>query len=434
MKEDVLRNAALEEQFVGDLVQHAQMNGAQAAWKLIQKTALKPSDFAHENSAEIFREQMRALSQGGACGPIELQARNIDLAWLTNATLKASGFLFDQQAIQLAEQIRDLAIRRRIEELGKYALQKSKRFEDDVTGIIAMMSRELDTVVSGSPRGTHTLDELMAEVAAEIDRAGTAQSNVLPSYIPTWDRIVGGHHPVVTFIGAKPSRGKSGLEATMIYELAARGVKVGIFSLEDKASWLIYRKLSHISRIPGMTLRTRQLNADQQQRLGDAWATVERLGQFIVFDDRSRLSPEEIVMAAREMVLNQGVKIVFVDHRGEMRNTFRRGGERNDLDVTEGLMDVRALSKALDVPIVVLAHLRQTSKQPYTMDDFADSAGISRVARVAVMLEFDSEDSSVVHVSVVKATLGKKDVSFRMKLDEVSAMVVDQEPTQENLL
>jgi replicative DNA helicase len=126
-----------------------------------------------------------------------------------------------------------------------------------------------------------------------------------------------------------------------------------------------------------------------------------------------------------------GCRAVLVDHLGEVR---LERTDRHDLDIAEALSALRGISKQYRVPVVVACHLRRRDgldiDKPPRLSDFAFSAAVERMARVALGLYRDtSEPKRKLGVAVLKQTNGPADFAFSLNMHERSGTVAPTEPT-----
>jgi replicative DNA helicase len=208
--------------------------------------------------------------------------------------------------------------------------------------------------------------------------------------------------------------------------LAARGLKIGVLSLEDEREWLVERILAEAASVPLFLLGTRPLTELQKMRVEDSSGAVYELLKNILVDDAVAMTPAEAVASARAMVA-RGCKAIVVDHLGELR---LERTDRHDLDVQAALQDLRAISKRYKVPMVVACHLRR--REGLTLDavprltDFAFSASLERSARIALALfrpKAESGEEQSLGVAVLKQTKGPPDFNFKLRVGKLYGTV-----------
>lgn len=430
----------VEERLLAEIACYSMVD-EDAAQAEADKLGLTADAFAHDDTKSTWSLMMEFLKRGDPCGvlhlEIEAKKRGVFPGWLIAREVQASGSLMFARA--LAAELKELAARRRVNALALDIKERSENLLTPVDETLGHLASQMNALASGTSTQMRSLDTKMSLVAEQIEQVGVGQSPVLKTGIDVWDRNVGGLWPTLNVIGGHPSRGKSGLAASMMMSLAQQGIRGSIFTLEDTAEWILYRMLAHISRVPQFVLRTREMNADQQDAVGRSWPVVERLSKFILFDERSRLKPAQIVAAARQAILQDGAKWVMLDHLGEVSYDKGRGGERHDLDVAEGLYELRATAKSYRVPVVVLSQLSRSAKPPHAMQDFKNASAVEEAARVAAIVWTNEGAPLEPTVSIVKNTNGKRDFDMKFRLDATSGLLIEPPPptsalTQERML
>jgi replicative DNA helicase len=293
---------------------------------------------------------------------------------------------------------------------------------------------ELHRVLGGVTPDTDTTRTSEADVIAHTHRVEAVQRGekppVLATGIEALDFVAGGLQPTLTVIGAMPGVGKSALLATIIGNLARRGERVGLLSLEDERMWVANRLIAEASGIPVFVLGNRPLGSHQLERYGDATARVYEWLRHVVIEDTHGLTPHQVVASARQMVA-MGCRAVLVDHLGEVR---LERSDRHDLDIAEALSALRGISKRYKVPVVVACHMKRRDgledDKPPRLSDFAFSAAVERMARVALGLFRDkSAVARRLGVAVLKQTNGPSGFTFTLNMHERSGTVAPTEPT-----
>lgn len=271
---------------------------------------------------------------------------------------------------------------------------------------------------------TSAIQMMDSSVFALVDEVEAVQCGkvppVLQSGIEAWDAVMGGLQPTLTMVGAPPGVGKSSLVAGMLRMIALRGVKVGLISLEDERGWLTRRLVSHYCQIPVFVLANQRLYQAQKDRLDQHASEAFDVLANVACDDRSGLTVDDVVASARRMI-SMGCKAIFVDHLGEI--SIARTN-RHDLDIADVLRELRVIAKVARVPVIVLAHMKRSDRKDGEplLSDFAFSAGVERMARVAVGLW---RDGDALMCSVLKQTQGKSGVAFELNVNKSAAIVVE---------
>ena len=235
-------------------------------------------------------------------------------------------------------------------------------------------------------------------------------------------------HPSGTFLATRswvPTH-NSALGATISDNLAKRGVRVGFFSLEDEGQWLAWRLLSQAADVPQFVMRNRVLTDRQMARVAEGIKSVWDHTANILVDDRPALTSAQIVASARDMILNRGVRAIFVDHLGEIRPPGgQRRSERYDLDLKDILVDLRDLAKVHKIPVVLFAHLqRMEMGVAPRLENFANSQFVANMARVALGL-YREPGGKTLNVAVLKQTNGDSGIVVELEFKGPASLVGD---------
>ena len=397
---------------------------------LLDELELGVSDFTDKSTQALFSALAPAIRAGRPLDVVQLSATtrgHTPPAVVADVVCTEDGFLNPGLAHSRIQTLRDSARRRRIAETlrGLNALVMSDTPTDAVLGELERVVRELGGT---SARGARTLEGSLMGLVEKLEEVQSGRREAtLETGIEALDYAIGGLQPTLTIVGALPGVGKSALFAAIARNLSARGVKVGVLSLEDEREWLAERLLAEAASVPLFVMGNKPLTTAQMGRINDVANTVHANLQNIYVDDSQAMSPAEVVASARAMVA-RGCRAVLVDHLGEIRLSR---SERHDLDVQEALQDLRGIAKTYRVPVVVACHLRR--REGLNIDaiprltDFAFSAAIERCARVALGLfrpKGDRPDEVLMGIEVLKQTKGPANFNFRLNVGRLSGTVV----------
>ncbi len=412
----------------------AAMTGdAAVATQQLAESGLAPDDFEQPGAALLFTtlarlvEERRPLDVVAVCKMLGDRVKRDTV--IAVATSSDFGVL-----VERARVLRDAKMRRRLIAGLETALRMAKdgALALDTAANEGVRALEAVRSVQTAPRAASgdligILDRIVQVQAGTVDP-------VLQTGIHGLDAVIGGLQQTLTVIGALPGVGKSALLASIVRNLARRGVKTGVFSLEDQREWVAKRLLSEAASVPLFVLGNRPLNGAQHSRLEEGFSRASQDLQHVFIDDRHGLTAPEIVAMAREMVVVQGAKAIFVDHLGEVR---LGPADRHDLAITAALQELRGLAKVHGVPVVVFAHMKRReglskSDEP-TLTDFAFSSGIERMARVALGLSrpckcetpHDGQPciGGTLRVSVLKQTSGQADTAVDLPFRGAAGLV-----------
>lgn len=431
MKTNSLLDIEAERALLAAIADCSGIEGIGATREAVEGCGISAEDFARVEHAEVFRAALELLTQGRAVDEVALGsmlkpstafAAAGGVKWLAEMLRvghKSSGLNLGQYA----STVRDLAVRRRVVEHARRVAGEAMDLTRPTDGTLKTWAEAVDAVVNRQERLT-TAEQTLIRVLDEMEQVDRGERiPVIPTGLAALDAVIAGLQPTLTMVGAYPGVGKSSLFASILESLAKRRVKVGLFSLEDDGTWVARRLLAGRTNIPVHVIQFRRLVSTQKERVAEASAELHSDLKSIVIDDRSRLTPAQIVQTARDMVLNHKCKALFVDHLGEVAVERDRG--RHDLEVGDALSQLRALAKRYGVPVVVATHLKRREGADLTteprLSDFANSSAVEGMARVALGLS--KPDPQTLRVSVLKQTNGAGGVAVDLEFIGAAALV-----------
>ena len=219
------------------------------------------------------------------------------------------------------------------------------------------------------------------------------------------DKMTNGLHAAeMIVIAARPSMGKTALAMNIAEHVALQLQKpVAIFSLEMSTQQLIQRLLCSRARVNLQRVRDGFLNEGDFRSLTNAASKLADGKIFI--DDSAGLSIVELRAKARRLKSQHNIELIVIDYLQLLRSTSRRASENRQIEIAEISSGIKALSKELDIPIIVLAQLNRNpenrtgdSKGRPRLSDLRESGSIEQDADLVGLLvreEYyaDDEDS-----------------------------------------
>lgn len=385
--------------------------------QLISKHKLSASDMELPAHRDLLRSLLETVRRGSAA-TLEILSAGRELTveihraggrqWIEDILNTERGSMFELPA--LIEILQGLSLRRRLYALAERMASLAQDPHSLPAESIIASAREM-TQLTGVETHLRRLSDVLADTKEAIHNVqnGTALL-CIPTGLRMLDRVISGwQRSVLTVIGAGPGVGKSALLGTTIDSMARSGVKVGVFSLEDSAEWLVYRILSKHSSLAQPVIKYRVKSEIEQNALASAYESLNRYAANVILDDRPALTSEEIALTARDMILNHQCDIIIVDHVGEI-HVSNHARERHDLNIASAMADLRDIAKVFRVPVLVATQLKagaDPAKPAKT--DIANSYDIARMARVILILARKSDTEAL--LTVVKQTEGPADIA-----------------------
>ncbi|MBR5964881.1 MAG: replicative DNA helicase [Treponema sp.] len=185
-------------------------------------------------------------------------------------------------------------------------------------------------------------------------------------------------------LGARPSIGKTAMALSMMQHIAVdKQIPCGFFSLEMSYQMIGQRLLSQESRVAGHKLRSGMLNMSDFQKLQDAAGRIFKAPLYIV--DQPNMQLLDLRALARRLVVERGVKIIFIDYIGLIQI------ENRNAPVYEAQSEVskslKALARELGIPIVALCQVaRDAEGNEPNLAQLRGSGSIEQDADVVMFL------------------------------------------------
>lgn len=220
------------------------------------------------------------------------------------------------------------------------------------------------------------------------DTETEAASIVLPTGM-SFDQIISvPKKQTVIVLASRPGMGKTSLMNGIATGVAERGHRVGIFSLERGNRSLASRLIMADARIDSQRARSGRLTPNEMQKLRDSSSRFSQMG--IILDDSTNLTPALFRLKARTMKKQHKVELIAIDYLQLMGGDTDK--QSREQEVSELSHTFKLISKELDIPIIILAHLSQKpeerrgwGKRPQP-GDLRESGAIEQDADVVMML------------------------------------------------
>ena len=259
-------------------------------------------------------------------------------------------------------------------------------------------------------------DQLMSAIGSiqELyDRRGTISG--LATGLADFDKMTDGlHGSEMIVIAARPSMGKTAFAMNIAEHIAVElGKPVAIFSLEMSSQQLVQRLLCSRAKVNLGRVRDGFLSERDFPALTAAASKLSTAKMFI--DDTAGISILELRAKARRLKSQHDIQAIFIDYLQLLRSTTRRAQDNRQLEIAEISSGLKALSKELNVPIVVLAQLNRNpesrsgdAKGRPRLSDLRESGSIEQDADLVGLLvreEYYADTDEDKKASEGKATL-----------------------------
>lgn len=237
-----------------------------------------------------------------------------------------------------------------------------------------------DTEVRHISQGTTSALEYLQE---RIDAGGNLLG--ISTGIKSLDDLTGGLIPSrLWIIGGRPGMGKTALATTIQANLAAKGHASMFVSLEMDEVQFSLRHLCLEAKVDSQKILNLNLDADELARLGKADATLR--ARPVYYHERSGLTHAEVCQVIRKAVVDNGVRVAFVDFIQLVHGSSPGRDSQRRLEIKAIVYALKELSKELDITVVGLSQMNRNvesriNKRPM-VSDLEESGAIEQAADV----------------------------------------------------
>jgi len=265
---------------------------------------------------------------------------------------------------------------------------------ENVEQIIDLVTKKLyDIRENQEPAGLSQLGPVLAERLNSIDQqAKSGEEDMIRSGFPSIDQVLGGlKKGSLIIVAARPGMGKTALalniahKAAMIYE-----TPTAIFSLEMSKEELANRFLAAHLSIDSRRIGSAKLTKDDWNKITDNFSALFEAPIYI--DDRSGISPIEMLSKARQLQLEKDLGLVVVDYLQLMSGDRNRADNRQQ-EISDISRQLKIMARELNVPVIAISQLSRAcesrnDKRPI-LSDLRDSGAIEQDADVVMFLYRD---------------------------------------------
>lgn len=221
------------------------------------------------------------------------------------------------------------------------------------------------------------------------------------------DMLTSGFEPGnLILIGARPGMGKSSFMLSIALNMAKKGKRVVVFSLEMSKKQVLHRIFSLSSGVPLKNIRMGMITKEDFPRIVEAGLELRK--KPAVFDFSPARTPVEI----RSIAQVEQADIIFIDYL-QLITPPKQYSSRQE-EVAAISRSLKLIAKDLNIPVVALVQLsRQTEhrsdKRP-TLADIRESGQIEQDADIVMFLyrpEYYKKNPSPEEAGLVEVIVAK---------------------------
>ena len=233
----------------------------------------------------------------------------------------------------------------------------------------------------------HKVNDIMVKEIQIIEKIfnNKGEFSGIPSGFAKLDSMTSGfQNSEFIVIGARPSIGKTALALSMMNHIALElKIPCGFFSLEMPYESIGMRILSQEARVNMSRIRSGLIKVDEVKKIQDAAGRWFEAPLYTVDTPNMRLL--ELRSMARRLVINEGVKIIFIDYIGLI--TTENPSDPVFEQVSFVSKSLKALARELKIPIVALCQVgREAEGQEPNLAQLRGSGSIEQDADVVMFI------------------------------------------------
>lgn len=328
--------------------------------------------------------------------------------------------------------LKEIYVRRRFIELTTEYEIKGYKTDNDIFDTYDSLLTDLNGMNEEINRSQHKpFSEIIREKIIHLKEAATNHTYLTGAStgLSELDRVTLGLQSTdLIIVAGRPSMGKTAFAIDVARKQAARGISVGIFSLEMSASQLTDRIISAETNVPLSNVRKGGLKFTEWQTFDNAMKHVEQFP--IQICDKGGLSINEICSIAKNWKLKYSIEAVYVDYIQLISGTATKNSSREQ-EISGITRRLKQLAKELHVPVVALSQLSRKceergDKRPMLSDlreclsvetsNIYTSKGFLRNSNSPINLLSLSANKKIANMGSVNIPKGSNTV-FRLKLN-----------------
>lgn len=299
-----------------------------------------------------------------------------------------------------ARTVAELSARRRAlrlaGKLADVAWDVDNEFSNEMTGL---QKQVLEITAGSDGGGLRSARDVGADYLDRFEEKleAKADGSLIPTPFYDLNHIIGGFsRSELVMFAARPKMGKTSWMLSCLRHIAITlGKRVALFSLEMSEEQVINRLVAMHTRIPlnrpdaPSIKKPWLLNEEQVGAVYAAVGAVSESGLYV--DQTAMIDTSRIRARTMRMAAGGGVDMVVVDHMHIMgaAGTFQNKVDKYG-DIT---MELSALAKDLDIPVLVLAQLSRSVEQRQNkrpmLSDIRESGQIEEGANMIMFLYRD---------------------------------------------
>ena len=368
---------------------------------------LKADDFYREAHRIIYRAMSEMILANEPLDIVNLTEKlrhdgNLDKVGF--GTIKHIGIAGIVACVESqAEIVAEYSRRRRLVEMARALEVMAADFQQDVEKLAHDFANDVSGMTVTADENTKTAKEGVMELAALIDQRSARQGEMLNTGLADVDKYLTGFEPgQLIGIAGRPGHGKTALAGTIAVNMAQRGKRILMFSMEMSREELLGRFVSRIGGLSGDKLK--KPNGMSQEEWGRYIKGLDAVSKLpVTINSQADLTPADVASISARCNSNGGLDVIVIDYLQLMNSGNRSDGRVQEISyITRSLKN---LAVKLKVPIVLLSQLSRANDKENRapkLTDLRDSGSIEQDANTVLLIHREShlsEDMKAMELS-----------------------------------
>lgn len=273
---------------------------------------------------------------------------------------------------------------------------KSSPEDTDTSNQIRAINDQISKITSGTYKSDwQDMSELMFDLMKHQSEMASGNKSFITTGFKQLDKKNGGfYNGQLIVIGARPSVGKSALMGKMAIEIAKKGLKVGIISLEMSNTEIAARLSSLETDIEfWKVFRTIASDENLHKRFYDK-VSRELIHLPIFLSDKTKVNAVDIKAKAMKLKASRGCDCLMVDYLQLVDSEGNKNYNREQ-EVAKISRSMKLLAQELEIPVIILCQLnRNVTGRSYKdrfpkLSDLRESGAIEQDADVVMFIHRD---------------------------------------------
>ncbi len=279
----------------------------------------------------------------------------------------------------------------------RYVIQQAKNLIDSAytnnqTADELITQAQRDFIKSDNMVGQayYEASDLFKDVVLDLE-GNKGNPSGITTGLKVLDGVLGGFQDTdFIIIAGRPSMGKTALAVQIALNVALKGKRVGIFSIEVGRKQLIKNMCANQTKIDTTKFRNGKLDEHDYEKMTVFSENI--YNSSLRIDDTSR-NTIDICRQARKMKVDGGLDIIFIDYIQLIVDNVKGMNREAEMKLISG--NLKALGKELEIPVVAISQLsravetRGGDHRPM-LSDLRESGAIEQDADV-IMFVFRDE-------------------------------------------